>query len=392
VQKLAATEKYPSQTTAPEIVGLFPELLGFGGIQEASRQIVHALQNILARRNFSGAYLGLNDPRGQQTLPHDAGSALFQGFQRSKGRFVLRALLLARKKPRIVIAAHPNLAVPALWMKKFAPATKTIALCHGVEVWEILPARRRAALLAADIVVAPSSYTAGKLNRVQGVAAEKIRMLPWPINTEMLRMSEDPSGLSLPAGFPAGRVILTVGRWAASERYKGADDLIRAMPQLLPSFPGLHLVAVGSGDDVPRLRAIAAELRVAESVHFFKGISRDQLAACYAHSEIFALPSTGEGFGIVFIEAMAFGQPVLGAAAGGVTDIVEDGVNGILIPPNEPSALPRSLDRLLSDSSLRSALGHRGAETVREKYRFPALENNLERILLECGLDSSPVA
>jgi phosphatidylinositol alpha-1,6-mannosyltransferase len=391
VQNLPATEKHSSQTTR-QIVGLFPGLLGFGGIQEASRQIVQALQNILGRRNFSGVYLGLNDPRGQQTFPVDEGFALFQGFKRSKARFALRALLLARKKPRIVIAAHPNLALPALWMKKFSPATKTIVLCHGVEVWEILPARRRAALLAADLVVAPSSYTAEKLNSVQGVAVEKIRKLPWPINTEMLRMSENPSGLSLPAGFPAGRVILTVGRWADSERYKGADDLIRAMPQLLPSFPGLHLVAVGSGDDVPRLRAVAAEQGVAESVHFFQGISREQLAACYAHCEIFALPSTGEGFGIVFIEAMAFGRPVLGAAAGGVTDIVEDGVNGILIPPNDPSALARSLDRLLRDPSLGSALGQRGAETVREKYRFPSLENNLERLLIECGLDSTPVA
>jgi phosphatidylinositol alpha-1,6-mannosyltransferase len=187
-------------------------------------------------------------------------------------------------------------------------------------------------------------------------------------------------------------VILTVGRWAASERYKGADDLIRAMPQLLSSFPGLQLVAVGSGDDVPRLRAVAAEYGVAEAVHFFEGISREQLAACYAHSEIFALPSTGEGFGIVFIEAMAFGRPVLGVAAGGVTDIVEDGMNGILIPPKEPPALARSLGRLLRDSNLRSQLGQKGIESVREKYRFPVLEGNLERILVESGLDSTPVA
>jgi phosphatidylinositol alpha-1,6-mannosyltransferase len=377
----------------PQVVALFPGLLGFGGIQEASRQIVHALQNILARRDFSGAYLSLNDPQGQQALPIDEDSTPFKGFKRSKVRFVLRALLLARKKPRIVIAAHPNLAVPALWTKTFSPATKIIVLCHGVEVWEILPARRRAALLAADMVVVPSSYTAEKLHSVQKVATEKIRTVPWPINAEMLKMSEaDPSTLPLPPGFPAGPVILTVGRWAASERYKGADDLIRAMPQLLSSFPGLQLVAVGSGDDVPRLRAVAAEYGVAEAVHFFEGISREQLAACYAHSEIFALPSTGEGFGIVFIEAMAFGRPVLGVAAGGVTDIVEDGMNGILIPPKEPPALARSLGRLLRDSNLRSQLGQKGIESVREKYRFPVLEGNLERILVESGLDSTPVA
>jgi phosphatidylinositol alpha-1,6-mannosyltransferase len=374
------------------VVGLFPELLGFGGIQEASRQTLHALQNILGRRNWSGAYLGLNDPRGGQTLGIAEDSVRFHGFKRSKVRFVLRALLLATRHPRIVIAAHPNLAPPALWMKKLSPATKTIVVCHGVEVWDVLPACRREALLAADIVVTPSTYTAGKLNAVQGVAAEKIRILPWPINAEVLRMSEEPSNLSLPAGFPEGRVILTVGRWAASERYKGADDLIRAVPKLRASFPDLHLVAVGGGDDLPRLKAIAAELGIEKSVHFLVGISREQLAACYAHAEIFALPSTGEGFGIVFIEAMAFGLPVVGAAAGGVTDIVQDGVNGFLISPKNTTSLAESLDRLLRNPILRSAMGHAGAETVRQQHRFPMLEKELEQILVDCGLDSVPTA
>jgi phosphatidylinositol alpha-1,6-mannosyltransferase len=372
-----------SKQGASQVVGLFPELLGLGGIQEASRQVVCALENIVARRDWSAAYLGLNDPQGPQTLSIAGRAIPFRGFQRSKIRLVLRALMLARKNPHIVIAGHPNLALPVLWMKNVSAGIKTIVFCHGVEVWEPLPARRREALLAADMVLAPSTHTAEKLRNVQGVAAEKIRLLPWPVNAEMLQMSEEPSNLSLPAGFPEGPVILTVGRWVASERYKGADDLIRTMPQLLASFPALRLAAVGSGDDLPRLKEIAAELGLGTSVKFFEWISREQLAACYARATIFALPSTGEGFGIVFLEAMAFGLPVVGAAAGGVTDIVTDGVNGLLVPGNDAAALVRSLDRLLRDEALRSALGKRGAEIVRQKYRFHVLESELERIVLE---------
>jgi glycosyltransferase involved in cell wall biosynthesis len=183
-------------------------------------------------------------------------------------------------------------------------------------------------------------------------------------------------------------VILTVGRWAASERYKGADDLIRAMPQLLGSFPDLHLVAVGGGDDLVRLKTIAAEFGITSSVKFFERISVEQLAACYARAEIFALPSTGEGFGIVFLEAMGFGVPVVAAAAGGVTDIVKDGVNGLLVPGRDAVALVQSLDRLLSDPGFASALGRRGAEIVRQKYRLQVFKRELEAILIECGLDS----
>ena len=375
-----------------QVVGLFPGLSGFGGIQEASRQTLRALQNILARRNFSGEYLGLNDDRGPQAIQVENISVPFRGYERSKFGFVLQALRLARKKPRIIIAAHLNLAVPALWMKKISPQTNTIVLCHGVEVWDALPAARRRALLAADMIIVPSTYTGAKLQTIQGVPAEKIRILPWPINSEVLRMSEARSNLPLPSGFPAGPVILTVGRWAAAEQYKGADDLIRAMPQLRSSFPDVRLVAVGGGDDLPRLKSIAAELRVAESVHFLEGISREQLAAFYANAAVFALPSTGEGFGIVFIEAMAFGLPVVGVAAGGVTDIIRDGVNGLFVPAKDPAALANSLARLLGDPALRSELGQNGAEIVRRGYQFPALEKGLEQVFVECGLDSIPPA
>jgi phosphatidyl-myo-inositol dimannoside synthase len=381
-----------SKRGAVQLVGLFPELLGLGGIQEASRQVVCALENILARRNWSAAYVGLNDPQGPQTLPVAGHAVPFRGFKRSKIRFVLRALMLARKSRHIVVAGHPNLASPALWMKQFSTGMKTIVICHGVEVWEPLPTSRRQALLAADMVLAPSTYTAEKLRSIQGVAAERIRVLPWSVNAEMLQMSEEPLNLRLPPGFPEGPVILMVSRWVASERYKGADDLIRAMPELVASFPGLRLVAVGSGDDLPRLKEIAAGLGLGITVKFFERISREQLAACYARATIFALPSTGEGFGIVFLEAMAFGLPVVGAAAGGVTDIIKDGMNGLLVPGNDATALVRSLDRLLRDETFRSALGKRGAEIVRQKYRFHVLENELERVLVECGLDPTAAA
>lgn len=377
---------------AGQVVGLFPELLGIGGIQEASRQVVHALQDILLPRGWSTSYLGLNDSAGPQTLEVGSRGTPFRGYQRSKIRFVARALLLARKNPRIILAAHPNLAAPARWMKGISPASKTIVMCHGVEVWEPLPVRRKEALLAADMVLAPSTYTAEKLQSVQGVAVEKIRILPWPIDALMLRLSDAPSRLAVPEGFPQGRVILTVGRWVAAERYKGADDMIRAMPQLMNSVPDVRLVLVGSGDDLPRLKYLAAELSLGASVRFFDRLSREQLAACYAHADVFALPSTGEGFGIVFLEAMAFGLPVVGAAAGGVTDIITDGENGRLVPGNDIATLVRALHQLLCDGAMRASLGKNGAEIVRERYQFQAFERRVEGFLTECGMDSTAAA
>jgi len=285
------------------------------------------------------------------------------------------------------VAGHPNLAVPAAWMRRFSPRLKTIVLAHGVEVWTPLPAFRRRALLKADIVVVPSSDTAKKLVEIQGVSPEKIRKLPWPLNPAFLRAAESPEKLQRPEGFPEGNVVLTIGRWSASERYKGADDLISAIAQMRDGGNDAQLVVAGSGDDLPRLRGLAVQLRIESRVYFFEKMSRVDIAACYAHADVFALPSSGEGFGLVFLEAMAFGKPVVAATAGGPMDIVEDGANGFLVPPKDVAAIALSLGRLLGDDRLRADMGRRALQTVHEKYRFEVFRENLEHILMECGLD-----
>jgi phosphatidylinositol alpha-1,6-mannosyltransferase len=373
-----------------QFVGLFPDLLGIGGIQEVSRQTVRALLDISARNEWSFSLLGLNDSPGVHEFSARKNKTAFRGFGRSKLRFILAALQIARKRPHVVLAAHANLAPIASWMKGLEPQIKVIVMAHGVEVWQPLPARRHAALLAADIVLAASASTVQKLTEVQQLPPEKIRKLPWPLDLDVLDMAGAPANLSAPAAFPPSPVILTVGRWAASEQYKGVDDLIRALAKLRATFPSLTLAAVGAGDDLPRLQKLATELDVATAVRFLTNLSKQELAACYARADIFALPSTGEGFGLVFLEAMAFAKPIVAAAAGGSTDLVEDKVNGLLIPPRDQAALIQALDQLLRDHSLRSALGQRGAEIVRRKYRFDLFKSQFAAILAACGLDSLP--
>ena len=373
-----------------QFVGLFPDLLGVGGIQEVSRQTVRALLDISAQRDWSSSLLGLNDPHGVHEFSAGENKIAFRGFGRSKLRFILAALQLARRKPRVVLAAHPNLAPIASWMKRLAPQIKIIVMAHGVEVWQPLPPRRHAALLAADVVLAASTSTVQKLTEVQQVPLKKTRKVPWPLDPEVLGMADASVNLPTPAGFPPSPVILTVGRWAASEQYKGVDDLIRALAQLRATHKDLTLAAVGAGDDLPRLQKLAADLGIAGEVRFLTGLSKQELAACYAHADIFALPSSGEGFGLVFLEAMAFARPIVAAAAGGSTDLVEHNVNGLLIAPRDQAALIQALGQLLHNHSMRSALGRRGAEIVRRKYRFDLFQSQFASILAACDLDSLP--
>lgn len=373
------------------IIGLFPELLGIGGVQEAGRLTALALHDIAATRPWQVELLSLNDLPGRHLLGMMPSPIEVRGFGRGKVRFTLSSIHLARLSAKrassIVLAAHPHLAVPANWMRRVSPNLKIVVMAHGAEVWKPLDPTRRNALARSDLILAPSRYTAQKLSEVQGISAQKVHRLPWPLNPDFMHLAESRENLPVLEGFPQGRIILTVGRWASNERYKGTDELIHALAELHTTFPDLHLVAVGGGDDLPRLRALVADLGLESQVHFLEKLSREQIATCYAHSDIFALPSTGEGFGLVFLEAMAFAKPVVGVAAGGATDVIEHGINGFLVPLQDSPSLKQTLERLLRDESLRAELGDRGARIVRETYAFSAFRDHLERILIAISQD-----
>ena len=382
----------------PKLVALFTNLLGIGGVQEAGRLTAKALGEIGSSRGWCVELLSLNDPAGEHVLPYCGCEVKFFGFGRAKARFTFFAILksiiqASRKFSSIVLAAHPHLAVPASCARRANPALRMIVMSHGIEVWSQLSPLRLHALQQASAVLAPSTYTARKIADVQSIPEPKIKRVPWPLSPSLLSLHRTRAELPLPQEFPCGKVILTVGRWDAAERYKGADLLIKAIAPLRATIPDVHLVAVGGGDDLPRLRRIAVEEQVSDRVHFLANLSEEALAACYANADVFALPSTGEGFGLVFLEAMAFAKPVVGASAGGTTDLIRDGVNGLLIPCSGAEVnvelLAQRLSGLLKDDALRRRLGECGAAMVRHEYQFGTFRKALQEVICQVASNCS---
>jgi len=363
------------------VIGLFPELLGPGGVQRVGRHAGAVLAAFAQQRGMAYRFFALNDPPGLHRICVGENDFVASGFSRAKLRFVIAALRALRRRPSLVLAAHAHLAPLAWVMKTRSPRLRVLVLTHGIEVWTPLPPLRRRALQRADLVLAPSSDTARQLAAQQGIPAEKIRQLPWALDPQFSALLAMSKANHLPASFPRGRVVLTVGRWAANERYKGVDALIAALPRLLPAVPDLHLVAVGDGDDRARLEQLARELGVSARVLFLSGLTPEQLTACYQRCDVFALPSRGEGFGLVFVEAMAHGKPVVGGAHGGTRDIIEDGVNGLLVPHGDIERLSRALAALLADEPLRREMGLRASERVRSAYLFEHFQARLNEIL-----------
>jgi phosphatidyl-myo-inositol dimannoside synthase len=365
------------------LVGLFPDLLPIGGVQTAGRHTAAVLSRIAKERGWEAHFLSLNDPRGRHRAAAGKFEFEFEGFARSKSRFTLAALKLARMDTRLVLAAHPNFAVPASAMRAKARGFQLVVMSHGVEVWQPLGRLRRNSLLSADRVLAPSRYTAEKLHEAQGLAVERIRLLHWGLDPAFFELAAAADTLPLPDSIPRARYVLAVGRWSSAERYKGFDTLIQALPQLHRVAPDLHLVFAGEGDDRPALEKLAESLRVRERIHFVSGLNRSKLVATYRHAEVFALPSSGEGFGMVFLEAMALGIPVVGGNHGGIPDIIEDSVSGFLVPHGDVTQLADRLALLLTDTSLAGNIARRGRERVLQHFRFENFEAGLREILAQ---------
>ena len=365
------------------LIGLFSELVGTGGVQRASRHLAAALKEFATGRHLDYRFLSLNDTSELHRMKVGGAEFVFTGCERSKSRFASTALKAAMRHAKVVLAAHPNLGPVAQGMKVVSPRLRTIVCTHGVEVWEPLSLQRRLALRAANVILAPSHDTANHAIEQQRVNPKRVLVLPWALDPDFERMAVNGSKGKLPRGYPEGRIVLTVGRWMANERYKGMDTLITALPRLLTRWPELQLVAVGSGDDRAWLEELADQNGVNLHVHFLTGLQYEELAACYSACEIFALPSSGEGFGLVYLEAMAHGKPVIGGAHGGAPDVIEDGATGYLVPHGDAGQLATAIETLLADPALAQKMGQRGRQRIEKEFRFNVFSKSLKKILRE---------
>lgn len=363
------------------LLGLFSELNTPGGVQRAGRHVAAVMSEFAAGHGMECRLLSLNDSRELHRMAVGNREFVFTGSARGKARFSASAAHAARRRAKVVVVGHPFLAPVARGTKFFARKAKSVVWTHGLEVWEPLSILRRRALSNADLVIAPTNDTANHVATQQDIPRERIRVVPWALDPQFEALLTGKLAPALPANFPSGRIVLTVGRWCADERYKGMDTLITALPRLLMEWPDVQLVAVGEGDDQEWLEQMADGRGVRRHVHFLSGLSYAEIAACYQACEIFALPSRGEGFGLVYLEAMACGKPVIGGAHGGAPEVIDDGKTGYLVQHGDAGQLATSLEALLANPELGREMGARGRERVEREFRFNVFAKSLKKIL-----------
>jgi glycosyltransferase involved in cell wall biosynthesis len=207
----------------------------------------------------------------------------------------------------------------------------------------------------ADRVITISQYCAGRLQELYGVSTAVV--VPELIDLDGWRQlfQANPA-----APDPRRFTVLSVCRFYPRKRL---DVLLRAAAMLRDDIPQLEVRIVGGGPEDQRLRRLSSELRLNHLVRWVGDVSLNQLATEYNHSDIFCLPSVQEGFGIVFLEAMAAGKPIVAARAAAVPEVVR---SGILVEPENPEALADGILRLYRYPDLRQSLAAAGSRNVEQ--------------------------
>lgn len=286
----------------------------------------------------------------------------------------------ARNRPDLVLFLHVNLAraapvVRALGARRYGVVT------YGVEVWSPLDSLRRTALHAASGVVAISEYTASQLVQHQGLASNRIRVVPLALEPHWLEQAAvaSPPSERLAAS-QTGPRLLSVARLDPAARNKGIELVIRALPQVRSAIPEVTYDVVGDGADRLYLERLADECGVSDAVDFRGLLSQRDLVEEYRRADVFVLPSRSEGFGLVFLEAMVHATPVIARRAAAAVEVVADGSTGILV--EDQGDLAPAIISVLSSPDRARDMGNAGAERVRALYSFEAFTMRIEAALL----------
>ncbi len=325
------------------ILALVSDAYGMdGGIAQYNRDLFAAL----ARSNNVEQVVVLS--RKHQALPGDLPTKVTQlpGCN-GKAAFSLYALLSAWKQGpfEVIFCGHLYMAPLAWVISKLTGAPMWLQL-HGIEAWQRPSRLQRWAAERAPLVTAVSRHTRRRFLAWANRAPETVKVLPDTVDERFLP-GPKPDALLDRYTLRNKKVLLTVSRLAASERYKGHDRVIRAVAELRHTHPDIVYVVAGDGDDRPRLVQLARELGVENQLHFIGHVPDSELPGLYRVADIFVMPSAGEGFGIVFLQALASGVPVIGGDEDGSRDPLRDGVDGRLVAANDTAGIAHAIDELL---------------------------------------------
>jgi len=337
---------------------------GNGGIARVARLMGRALAEV-ARGEVQLRTIGLNDAVarsdfGLELVPARGSRLRFAATVQTAAlrstHFFYDSLAMARAHNRLRLLKRPLLA----WV-------------HGIEVWEDAPADRVTTSRLADVLVANSRYTRERAERVHGGFARA--QVCW-LGTE----TDMPPAAAARTDAPP--TVLVLGRLETG-RDKGHRALIDCWPTVLDTVPDARLVIAGTGSDLAAVRAHAARSRAVRHIDLRGFVAECDVEQLWAQATVFAMPSRGEGFGLVYVEAMRHGIPVIASVHDAAPEINVDGETGYNVDLARPHELAERLVHLLRDRDWSARLGANGRQRWERHFRFSAFRDRFLPLVAE---------
>ncbi|HEY9339926.1 MAG TPA: asparagine synthase (glutamine-hydrolyzing) [Hanamia sp.] len=394
-EKYSSSPKFPvtetierSDTRTNKILFLTLRIFSStGGIEKVSKVAGKALYDLGRESGDEVSICSMYDKQKDMDEKYFPAEA-FTGFGINKLRF-MTACVRNGVKNDIVILSHANLLLVGFFIKLFSPKTQLILIAHGIEVWEPFTGIRKRMLLRCDKILAVSQYTEEVLIQLNKVSREKLQVLNNcldPFLEEPVEKEKDTALLAKYHISSADRVLMTLTRLAARERYKGYDMVIESLHKLKASFPGLKYLIVGKYDEreKERLDKMISAHRLESQVIFAGFVPDEALADHFNLADIYIMPSEKEGFGIVFIEAMYYNKPVIAGNRDGSVDALLNGQLGLLVNPVNEEEITSAITKMILDKEHYLP----DQKLLMQNFSYPVYKNKWKGILED--LKASP--
>jgi phosphatidylinositol alpha-1,6-mannosyltransferase len=388
-----AADLISHELTTPRVLLLATDPGRIGGIQRATRTLARALADRYGedRVGVLAVWVGERSFPGRVLRDGRGGEGPVGAIARVE--FAAAAIAAARRWRRrgVMVVAHPHLA-PAAWIARAFSGMPYVVWCHGTEVWNSLPPLAGEAIRRADLVFAPSSFTAQRVEAVAGLPPGSVHIAVHCVPPEAApARGELPTFSDREPG-----TVLTVARLSSEHAYKGVDTLIAAWPKVVAACPEARLVVVGDGSDRRRLEMLATNGGVGDAISFPGAVDDAALRALYRTVSLFAMPARhrlapvaeGEGFGLVFVEAGAWSLPVIAGRGAGADDAVVDGVSGLLVDPEAPDPVADAIVALLTDRDRAERLAEGGRALATSRFSYESFGDAMDQLIREAASEA----
>jgi len=350
-----------------KILILATNFAGVGGAEQHIRTYARVLTNIYGEHNIKILSL-VESPNQKLTL--------FRKLKFSLNFF----FYVINNKFDLIICSHLSLSFLTFIIHLFFKIPYFV-ITYGVEVWLSPNFFEKKGILNANLVLPISNFTKYQMMKNYNISDKKLIVMPCFIGTGRFIIKEKNSDLIKKYNLENKKILLTVGRLNKQEQQKGHDRIIQVMVSLVKKIPNLIYIIVGDGDDKPRLENLVLENKLNNFVVFAGQVEDNLLFDFYNLCDVYVMPSSQEGFGIVFLEAAAFQKPVIAGNKDGSVDAVADGETGILVDPNNIQEIADAIEYLILNRDIAEKMGKAGRERVLMEFSLEIMEDKLKKII-----------